>query len=75
MIGMQMREDDACDVSQSNAEGAQPRTDFLFALAMKRHFPSVIRMQRSTGFEQVHALAGVDDDHAFRMFDDPGICG
>src|SRR3954470_18219552 len=50
-------------------------TDFLFALETKLHLPSVIRMQRSPGFEQMHALARVDDDHAFRMFDGPGVRG
>jgi hypothetical protein len=75
VIGMQMREDDARGISRSDAEGAQLRTDLLFVLDTKYHFPSVIGMQRSAGFEQVHTLAGVDDDHAFRMFNDPGIRG
>src|SRR5690242_10290653 len=61
VIGVQMCEDDARDISRSDAEGAQLRTDLLVALEAKVHFPSVIRMQRSPGFEQVRALAGVDD--------------
>jgi pimeloyl-ACP methyl ester carboxylesterase len=73
VIDVQVGEDDACDISRSNAERAQLWTDFLLALETKRHLPSVIGMERSAGFVQVHPLAGVDDDDAFGMLDDPGI--
>src|SRR4029078_4773159 len=66
VIGVQMREDDACDISRSDAEGAQLGTDILFALDAKAHLPSVIRMQRSPGLEQVHSLAGLASP-AFRL--------
>ena len=73
VIDVQVREDDAFDIEASDAQRAQLWTDFLFAFETKRDLPSMIGMQRPARFEQMHARTRVDDDHALRMVDDPGI--
>src|SRR3981189_2924035 len=73
MVHMQMGENDPLHIARSDAERAKLRTDLLFALDAKRHFPAEVGVKRLAGFQQMRALPGVDRDDAFGMIDDPYI--
>jgi hypothetical protein len=73
VIGVQVGEDHSFHVVRTDAESAELRTDFLLTFNAERHFPTHVRMQGLAGVEQMHPLARVDDDDAFRMIDDPRI--
>jgi hypothetical protein len=73
VIHVQVGQNDRLHISRSDAEGAQLRTNLLFALNSERDFPSHIRVKRPRAFAQVRPLAGIDDDDALRMLDCPRI--
>ena len=74
MVDVQMGENHPLDVARAEAEGAQLRTDSLFAVDAKCYLPADELMQLGlAGFEQMRALPGVDDDDAFGTIDQPCI--
>src|SRR5260370_38471231 len=73
MVHMQMGEDHPLHIARSDAERAQLRTDLLFALDAKRHFPADIRVKRLTGFQQMRALPAAYHDDTFALTADPAL--
>jgi hypothetical protein len=73
VIHVQVGEDDLFHIARSDAHRAELRTDFVVALDPKHHFPSNIWVKRMRALKEMCSLAGVDDDHALWMVDDPCI--
>jgi hypothetical protein len=73
VIDVQVREHNLLHVARFDTECAKLRTDLLLTLDTKIRFPSNVGMKGLGAVEQIRPLARVDDNHAFRMVDDPRI--
>lgn len=73
VIHVQVSEDNPFHIARSHAEHPQLRPDLFFTIDSELDLPSDIRMERSSGFQQMSSLAGVNHNDALPVLDHPGI--
>jgi hypothetical protein len=72
VVDMQVGEHYGLHVAGANAEASQLRAHFLLRLDVEADGKLKIRMPARQRF-QMRRRSGIDDDHALRMLDRPGV--
>jgi len=77
VIGVEMGDDDVANIARSDAEIAELRADLFVGVDRKLSGAAEEGMPGGlvAGFVDAGGLAGVDDDDAFMMLDEPGVDG